>query len=155
MKLIRLSALPFIAVVLLGTTAYAQIVKTPARVSTPKAYDTILQNAFECRGVASKIDLALQARQITTDGQTPTELDPPITVFGFKVSKVTVFRDSGEDVYASYIPGSGTTKVAILAAVKKANWPGAKAITLASTPDGTRVACSIAPGPASDSSATD
>ena len=155
MKLLRLSALPFIAGAMTFPAAHAQQVVGPARASTPKAYDTALQNAFECRSVASNIDLALEARQISTDGQTVTELDPPITVLGFKVSKVTVFRDSGEDVYASYIVGGGSTKEAIFAAVKKAKWSGAKNITLSSVADGTRLACSIAPGPASGSDATD
>lgn len=141
MKTRLLHTLSFFAAVLIGSAAHA----APVQASTPKAYDTALQNAFECRSVSPDIDLALQARRITLDGQTHTTLNPPITVLGFKVSDVTVFRGGGEDVYAVYIKGQGA---AIAAALKKAKWPGAASITPSSLSGGiTRLACSISTEP--------
>lgn len=146
------AAAAFVAAVLFGTAAHAAS-DAPVRASTPKAYDTALQNAFECRSVAPNIDLALQARQILLDGQTHATLNPPITVLGFKVSDVTVFRDGGEDVYTSYIKGQGA---ALAAALKKAKWPGASGFLASALPGGvTRLACSISTEPASDSDETD
>lgn len=151
----------FLAVALVGPTAQAQdalanpvVIKvhvlqwhggtSSMHASVPKAYDTALQNAFECRSVAPDIDLALQAREIVMDGQTHATLDPPITVLGFTVNDVTVFRDSGEDVYAIYLKNMGA---AIAATLKKSTWPGATGFTASSLPGGvTRLACSISPG---------
>ena len=62
-----------------------------------------LQDAFECRAISGKIDGALQARTVRTDGKTQTHLAPPIMFFGFPVTDVTVFREGGEDIYTSYI----------------------------------------------------
>lgn len=130
---------------LASTAAFAQGY-AHAHASTPTAHDTALQNAFECRGVAPDIDVALQARQIPLDGTTHATLHPPLSVLGFKVSDVTVFRDGGEDVYAIYVKGQGA---AIAKALKKATWPGARGFTASSLPGGvTRLACSIAPGAA-------
>jgi len=130
---------------LIGTVAYAQG-HVNSRASTPTTYDTTLQKAFECRSVASNIDLALRTRHIAPDGQTHTTLTPPLFVLGFKVSDVTVFRDSGEDVYAVYLKDQGA---AVAVALKKATWPGAAGFSAASVPGGmTRLACSISPGPA-------
>lgn len=152
MKILRVFALALIASTVLGTAVHA-MVSAPVLSSTPKAYDAVLQEAFECRRVAPDIDLALRARQIPLDGETHVTLNPPITVLGFKVSDVTVFRDSGEDVYTVYISGHG---LAIAAALKKAKWPGASGFSLSSLPHGvTRLSCSISPGPAADNDETD
>lgn len=149
MKMPCLAALSFLTAVLFGSTAQA----TPVRSSAPKAHDAALQNAFECRDVAPDIDLALQARQIALDGETHTTLNPPITVLGFKVSDVTVFRDSGEDIYTAYIKDRGD---AVAAALKKAKWPSAAGFSASSLPDGvTRLACSISPGSAPGGDETD
>ncbi len=152
MKILRVFALALIASTVLGTATHAMV--SPSMLpSTPKVHDTVLQDAFECRSIAPDIDLALQAHQIHFDGVPHATLNPPITVLGFKVSHVTVFRDSGEDVYTAYISGHGS---AIAAALKKAKWPGALGFSLSSLPDGvTRLSCSISPGPAADSDETD
>jgi hypothetical protein len=146
-------AAAFVATALVGATAHA-MVSAPVLTSTPKAYDAVLQDAFECRGVAPNIDLALQMRQIATDGVTHTTLTPPITVLGFKAEDVTVFRDSGEDVYTVYIKSQGAAVAATLK--KKAKWPGAAGFSVSSLSGGvTRLACSISPSPGAGGDDTD
>ena len=130
-----LSASCFLAAALIGSGVRA----APVQASTHKAYESILQAAFECRGVSPDIDLALQSRRIVLDGVTHTVLNPPITVLGFKVSDVTVFRDGGEDVYAVYLTGQGA---AIAAAFSPDRFK------VSSLPGGvTRLACSISTEP--------
>lgn len=93
--------------------------------------------AFECRGIPHGIDAALRTRGIPTDA-TEVQLKEPIHVFGFPVTRVSVFREGGEDVYRAYIRGS----LAEVKAAAEMQRPGRVVISQAS-PEVVMVACTI------------
>lgn len=95
----------------LAVTAASQ-----AAQAAPK--QAILEQALECKAINYKVfDATLSALKIPT--QTGSfNLPTPIKVFGFPVTKISIFRDGGEDRYMAFIPGADVKDVAKAANIK-------------------------------------
>jgi hypothetical protein len=122
---LRESLLPTPPQVASKPAAVVKPVHTPAKTATPKVAISAkalkeLQDVFECREHKSNFNFEKALFPYATmDPRTDTyTLKVPITVFGHKASKATVFL-SGEGIYRTYIPGQSIATLAKSAGLKR------------------------------------
>jgi hypothetical protein len=108
-----------------NSAAAPKTVSTSVKVASPKVAISAkalkdLQDVFECREQKSNFsfDKVLYPYATSEPDSDSYTLKVPITVFGHKVSKATVFL-SGEGIYRAYIPGQSLVALAKSAGLKK------------------------------------
>jgi len=93
---------------------------SPSGQGMSKMNKSILEQALECKAINYKtFDATLKALKIPNEGAS-FNLPSPITVFGLPVTKIAIFRDSGEDSYTASIAGANVKDVAKAANIKAA-----------------------------------
>ena len=82
----------------------------------------VLEAALSCKRIDNSFTLAEQALQgagwNVSQGVQPVALPVSLTVFGLPTQRVAVFRDGGEQLYRSYLPGTSLAQAVKAAQLK-------------------------------------